>query len=428
MMYILPLIAGLILGWRYPGLIAAGVLFTYPASVLSGAEGVSALYAIASVAILGAKHLVERHNISLSYLDLAVAFFMSIVFASTMWGPARLDGVPISLKVISAILAPYIISRLTFNIPDRESRAKECVAALILLGLAYGLAVQITAEQFVNNRIAIGNAEGVAVGITQAFVAVVVAAVPLLFEGSLAQIPRKALVALTILVASLVILDSGTRGAFVAIFLGILFYVFYARAWRFMSSGKVLLLAWVALILILLFPNTDLTFLTENRIFQFESYGSQTDRSSLARRAQFEAAVQLFAEQPSIGRGIGSYDYLTGLDYPHNIFLEVAAELGLLGLFSLILIIHLVVRGFESTPKSSVYLLSICAVIVAGFFHHQLSYSLHMGKTLFMIGCFSVPFGAKYKRDSQYYKTRSISEISKDGKTRERFFKRRSRM
>ena len=70
---------------------------------------------------------------------------------------------------------------------------------------------------------------------------------------------------------------------------------------------------------------------------------SQTETSLLSRMEHYQFAFDLWIRSPIFGHGIGSYGILqTGEDtisYPHNILLEVLAELGLFGLFLVCLLV-----------------------------------------------------------------------------------------
>ncbi|MFX1539026.1 MAG: O-antigen ligase family protein, partial [Promethearchaeota archaeon] len=63
------------------------------------------------------------------------------------------------------------------------------------------------------------------------------------------------------------------------------------------------------------------------------------DPSALSRLRYLEIAKNLFFENPLYGVGTGGFSYFTGLNYPHNIFLEAACELGIGGLLTLIVLI-----------------------------------------------------------------------------------------
>jgi O-antigen ligase len=72
------------------------------------------------------------------------------------------------------------------------------------------------------------------------------------------------------------------------------------------------------------------------------------DRAELA-----DAAVTVFADNP-LGAGTGSYTALTGYEWPHNLVLEVASELGIIGvaaLAGLLVGTALVLRRAASRPE-----------------------------------------------------------------------------
>jgi O-antigen ligase len=62
--------------------------------------------------------------------------------------------------------------------------------------------------------------------------------------------------------------------------------------------------------------------------------GAGLDAGGADRAAVADAAVDLFASHP-LGAGTGGYAALTGYEWPHNLVLEVASELGLPGLAAL---------------------------------------------------------------------------------------------
>ena len=63
--------------------------------------------------------------------------------------------------------------------------------------------------------------------------------------------------------------------------------------------------------------------------------GGGLDSGGADRSAVADAAVDIFASHP-LGAGTGGYEALTGYEWPHNLVLEVASELGLPGLATLI--------------------------------------------------------------------------------------------
>ncbi|KOR11801.1 hypothetical protein AMC75_12480 [Staphylococcus carnosus] len=73
---------------------------------------------------------------------------------------------------------------------------------------------------------------------------------------------------------------------------------------------------------------------------------------------RYETALHMFIDKPIFGNGIGSFSYVyggvTASEYPHNIFLEVISEMGLIGLIGLLfLIVYVIYRYIKiNTDKS----------------------------------------------------------------------------
>lgn len=57
-----------------------------------------------------------------------------------------------------------------------------------------------------------------------------------------------------------------------------------------------------------------------------------SDQNFSHRLQMYSEAVQLFLKQPLFGAGLGSFEHYGSYPYPHNLVLEIAAEMGLVGL------------------------------------------------------------------------------------------------
>lgn len=72
-----------------------------------------------------------------------------------------------------------------------------------------------------------------------------------------------------------------------------------------------------------------------------------------ARVELWDTAGRAFLERPVMGLGWGGFAAISWIDvYPHNLFLETAAELGLVGLLFLSIILALAIRGVWRTRKA----------------------------------------------------------------------------
>lgn len=130
------------------------------------------------------------------------------------------------------------------------------------------------------------------------------------------------------------------------------------------------------------------------------SFGNGESLTSMQERKDFwGGAIELIKEEPVFGWGPFSFRYaynpiqktfLGNSDHPHNIFLKIGAENGLvaLGAFVLFLltVFTTVARRFSKlsrTRKDFVYLLSVA--IVGAFVHNMIDYNLNFMANLFLL-------------------------------------------
>lgn len=154
------------------------------------------------------------------------------------------------------------------------------------------------------------------------------------------------------LLVLIVLFISGARGPFFIIFL---FYAFIFFR-NFSLSNKLLLqlLSSFILIFILLYKYFDFFLILSHRvIIRLTSLSSGSDFSTLQRLKYFKFAfLKPFDNLHTFffGYGFGSFNYiLLKIDargYPHNIFLELFFEIGLIGLLSFICILFYLFKHF----------------------------------------------------------------------------------
>ena len=89
-----------------------------------------------------------------------------------------------------------------------------------------------------------------------------------------------------------------------------------------------------------------------------------SDQSSIQIRVQYyRDAIENFIQKPLIGVGVGMFSYEHGSKgaYPHNIFLEIAAEYGLIGIIIfwpfLIYLFYLALKLIKNIPLGNLFLI-----------------------------------------------------------------------
>lgn len=120
----------------------------------------------------------------------------------------------------------------------------------------------------------------------------------------------------------------------------------------------------------------------------------------------YTEAINLGAEHPVIGAGLGGYEYRISesvlLHYPHNMIAESWAEGGAIGLILMLLILGYLARYYVPKLKSSWGMVS-AAVMVSGIFS-MLSGDLYDARTIL---CFSLAWSLLY--NTQHDETNSCT-------------------
>lgn len=173
-------------------------------------------------------------------------------------------------------------------------------------------------------------------------------------------------------------LFSLSRMAWLALVACLLYFFYSQRSFR----GFFKILASVGLILaIVLFFGSELLLYRSGELF------SSTSGSNSERMALLKVALTAISDHPLIGVGslnFSRYMVKEGLTEgiispnletlgPHNTFLQVASEEGLIGLlfFSLIiyLIVRLLVKAFKSSAINNCYLMGLCGFFIVMLFN-----------------------------------------------------------
>jgi O-antigen ligase len=154
-------------------------------------------------------------------------------------------------------------------------------------------------------------------------------------------------VALAIPVVAIAMIAAGSRGPVVAFVVGLaallaLSATSHRARRRFALVGVVFAL--VAIVVPLVVPSTSIGRALSTIV------GSASGLSSNGRSDLWSIAIASFSQHFALGLGTGGFASLpssvsAGILYPHNLFLEAASELGIIGLVAiLVIVVGLVVR------------------------------------------------------------------------------------
>ena len=282
---------------------------------------------------------------------------------------------------------------------QRGGFVKHAVWALILSGLfmASISVFQYLTGTFENEYWGFGNAPVMNIvggsdepriagpfGSPNAFAQVLVVIVPLAFDRLVHERSRllKLIAAAAFVLCALGVIFTFSRGAFVALALvGVLLMVQYRPPLQWLLVGALA----VAAILPLLPPQYTERISTLTEILPGSQNVGVTDASFRGRTSEYLVGLMMFVDHPVLGVGVNNFtnSYLRyarqlGIDQrgeergAHSLYIQIAAEQGLLGVavFTLILFkvfqsLHEARRGFLALGKRD--LAYLCLALMVGF-------------------------------------------------------------
>lgn len=158
---------------------------------------------------------------------------------------------------------------------------------------------------------------------------------------------------LTLAIGFFLMFAGGSRGPVISVLI-----VFFIRQSYFISKKNLLLLV-----------ITVISIVSIGFIF-IGGYLFETDFYSIYARFDLFNALSDFDFQYLMGSGIGSFALLiSGVDmtyYPHNIFLEIFFENGLIGIFLFSLMLYLFIRSFKPNVINLLFVYYLITSLVSG--------------------------------------------------------------
>ncbi|MCK4403468.1 MAG: O-antigen ligase family protein [candidate division Zixibacteria bacterium] len=158
---------------------------------------------------------------------------------------------------------------------------------------------------------------------------------------------------------------AGSRGPALALIASLFFYFFLLQRKRFNFLKKLFFF-----LLIFISVKLSVVIAPEHIWNRMLKLFSGFDPTTFYRLRFFEKAKNLFFENPLTGVGTAGFTHFTGLNYPHNIFLEFASELGIFGLLAFfILVFYAAYLGIKLLrgPNASALELSLSKIYLVLF-------------------------------------------------------------
>lgn len=324
---------------------------------------------------------------SLKSSDLWLFIFLIVLFGGTYLAPNPEGGVIKAVLFTGAVVLSHLIARIFFKTYEqiRIFLITLLTSAAIIAG---ALTVMSFLPSYVDGRLPFFKANVIPTGtlLAMGLVIAVIGLTSKLF-GKSGKI--KILCATVIPLCLYGVFLSGVRGPLISIVVGVTFY------FLILSIRRPRVLVGIGAIAILLLVTFNMWYpyalRTVPNIGGYRLQAITQGLSTQARLKRYRAAAELFAQNPLMGIGTDGYAQRTNLGYPHNIFLEIASENGLLGLLVFVCFLGAVfwsglrwlMRSTVIDTQARAIGLTVLIVALTLLVEKQFSYGLTMHKDLF---------------------------------------------
>jgi O-antigen ligase len=133
-------------------------------------------------------------------------------------------------------------------------------------------------------------------------------------------------------------------------------------------------------------------------------YMTFIEHHSAGRWGIFLDALYQWNAQPILGDGVGAFNSISDFKYPHNIFLEVVAELGILGLvlfLAQVVAIIGAIAGWRPRGSSEILIVPLVMALGFSFLAAQVSGDFYDDRLIWMISAvlFGIIYGHYERKD-----------------------------
>jgi len=322
--------------------------------------------------------------------DIWLLLFVIVLFTGCFFSTNPQEGFIKAIRFILIVFFPYIIARV-FLKTDEQIRLfiKTFFVTAILISIL--LIIISFFGEYSGGRIDFLNVNQIPLAtlLAMGLVITVIGAtsnVNMNFVGRLSRL----FCAIVIIPLLYSLFLTGCRGPLISAIIGLFCYyllIFKKRLKITIAIGMILLF-----VMIIWISNSDIIYSILEHIPNIGGYSLThviEGPSTVQRLELYSSAILLFLQKPLLGVGTGGFPG----GYPHNIFLEIAAENGVFGLLLFICFLFSVIKkGFKYIilylPKLDEYSKNIGLIIltlsVTLFIVKQFSYGLDMHKDLFV--------------------------------------------
>lgn len=342
-----------------------------------------------AIAALGFTALIafgKKNIFRIKSVDLWLFGFVIVLFAGSYLVPNPEGGFIKALRVTGTVFLPYLLARVFLDNPAQIYRFLRTI--LVLAAVVCSMLITIYTRMEAVGRMSFFQANPIPVA-TFFAVGLVLSVISAIIPSRRGWELNRILCIAIIPVFLYGIFLTGVRGPLIAAVVGLAFYFFVGFIKRITPNFRVACVT--ALILIIggfyyfgdMLPNIE----------AYSPLVIMEGLSTAERLEQYSLFANLFSQSPLLGVGTNGFEQIVGWGYPHNIFLEIAVENGLIGLIFFGAFLGIVGwYGFrflvfcyqcstELGQKIGLMVLTVSLVLLTG---RQFSFGLDMHKELFV--------------------------------------------
>jgi len=332
----------------------------------------------------------KKINFTFRKADMWLLLFVIVLLVGCFFSPDSQEGFVKTIRFILIVFFPYMIARVFFKTDKQIHLLIKTIFITAVLISIFLIIISFFGE-YSARRINFLNVNQIPLA-TLLATGLVIAVIRVASNANMIFAGRHSRLFCAILIIPLLysIFLTGSRGPLISAILGLFCYYLVVPKKRLkITISMVVILLFVIIVWIL---NGDIIYSILEHIPNIGRYSLAQigEDSFMEKRLElYSSAILLFLQNPLLGVGTGGFPW----GYPHNIFLEIAAENGVFGLLLFICFLFSVIqKGFKYIilylPKLDEYSKNIGLIIltlsVTLFIERQFSYGLDMNKDLFV--------------------------------------------
>ena len=295
-----------------------------------------------------------------NYISFLILFILT-GFISTALNPEYLIELSqaYNFRVMTLIILMYLIANHFYNDPSLiEKGINVYLISIVLMFLLFSFGIGVSYEQ---NRLLIFKENPNIIGVKAVLAFLIV--LGKLFSKSINLKQFLNPITLVLPAAIILIFATGSRGAFLSIFIGFILILLFKK----MSIFRKI----VFVVLGVVFTGLTYNYALENNQILQERL-TKSVQSGDTREVLWEGAIKIFENNPIIGIGFTNlfpemYKHSGFFLYPHNVFLYVLATTGLIGfIFYMSFILKVFISLYRSyqLTKNVTYLVLFLMIVV----------------------------------------------------------------